>query len=266
MHALGNDFVILESRKGEIQNASELAISLADRHRGVGADQVIVLESSENADVFMRIFNSDGSEAGACGNATRCVADLVMKEKQTSETAIETISGTLLAKRVGDGYIMVDMGPPRLRWDEIPLAREMETLCLPIGGLGVSGAVAVSMGNPHAVFFVETVDAVPLEQLGPRFERDALFPKRANIEFAEVVSRQILKVRVWERGVGMTFACGSAACAVAVAAIRRGLSERRVTVQMDGGELQIEWKEEDGAVYMTGPCTYVFCGEWLRPI
>lgn len=263
MHALGNDFVILDSRGGEIKNASELAVSLADRHRGVGCDQVILLENSERESVFMRIFNPDGSEAGACGNATRCVADLMMNEHQTSKITIETISSVLLAERAGDHQITVDMGPPRLRWDEIPLAAEMETLCLPIGGQGVSGPVAVNMGNPHAVFFVEEADAVPLEQLGPRFERDILFPKRANIEFAEVINRQTLKVRVWERGAGVTPACGSGACAVAVAAIRRNLSERKVTVQMDGGNLEIEWKEADGHVYMSGPFTYVFRGEFI---
>lgn len=263
MHALGNDFVILDARGGEIENVSELAKILADRHRGVGCDQVVVLERSGKAAVFMRIFNSDGSEAGACGNATRCVADLVMSEAQSVQTTIETVSGILSAQREEDKQITVDMGSPRLRWDEIPLASEVDTLSLPIGWQGVSEPVAVNMGNPHAVFFVGDADAVPIEQLGPRFERDIIFPKRANIEFAEVINRQVLKFRVWERGSGVTPACGSGACAVAVAAIRRNLTTRKVTVKMDGGDLLIEWKEADGHVYMTGPFSYVFRGEFF---
>lgn len=263
MHALGNDFVILDARTQPLTGLGQLAMRLADRRLGIGCDQVIILENSLRGDVFMRILNPDGSEARACGNSTRCVSDMMMKEKGTDGVKVETVAGVLPAMRTGSGVITVDMGKPRLNWDEIPLSHNVDTLCLPLEGKGVSSPVAVNMGNPHAVFFVPDINSVPLEELGPRFERDVIFPDRANIEFVEVISRSVLRMRVWERGAGVTFACGSAACATVVAGVRRGLAERKVIVKMDGGDLSLEWREEDGHVYMTGPFTYVFRGEFF---
>jgi diaminopimelate epimerase len=252
MHGLGNDFVILDERTEELGLTPERIARIADRHMGVGCDQLIVLEKSDKADVFMRIYNPDASEAGACGNATRCVASLIMKEKNASAISIETISGILPCTR-DKNLFTVDMGEPRLEWDQIPLSHEM-------GTLDVKGATCVNMGNPHAVIFVPDVEAIDLQAEGRPREIDLVFPKRANIEFAQVLDPSTIRARVWERGAGVTLACGSGACAVAVAAVRRNLTGRKVTVKMDGGDLQLEWRESDNRVYMTGPVQLSFKG------
>lgn len=254
MHGLGNDFVILDGRVALPELSPECICRMADRRFGVGCDQLIVMTPSSRADVGMHIYNPDASMAGACGNATRCVASLLMEETGSDAVTIETLAGVLSCWREG-AQVRVDMGPPRLAWQEIPLVEAMDTL-------DVRGAVCVSMGNPHAVYFVSDVAAVLLEQEGPLREHDPLFPERTNVEFVEVLDRTTLKVRVWERGAGVTLACGSGACAVAVAAVRRGLTERRLTVKMDGGDLQLEWREQDGHVLMTGPVQKVFSGEF----
>ena len=257
MHGCGNDFVILDARRLTPELTSARAAALANRHTGIGCDQIIVIEPSDAVDAFMRIYNPDGSEAGACGNATRCVASILMRENASSAITIRTVAGDLpTASRLG-GVIEVDMGPVRLDWTDIPLARSMDTLRLPLDG----EPAAASMGNPHATFFVDDLDAVPVQTLGPRLEHDALFPQRANIGFAQIVDPETIRLRVWERGAGLTLACGSGACATLVNAVRRGLTQRRVRMIVDGGVLDIAWRE-DGHVLMSGPVATAYNG-WV---
>jgi diaminopimelate epimerase len=261
MHGLGNDFVVLDGRAQSLPITPTRAAAIADRHFGVGCDQFIVLEPPPpGADVFMRIRNPDGSEAGACGNATRCVASLVAAETGKDRVVVRTVAGDLRVERLPGGLWRADMGPARLRWDDVPLARKADTLHLPLALGPVADPAACSMGNPHATFFVEDLDAIPVAELGPRLEHDPIFPDRANIGFAQVLSRTHLRLVIWERGAGLTLACGSGACAAIVNAVRRGLTERRATVTMPGGELTMEWREGDGHVLMTGPVATAFTG------
>lgn len=250
MHGLGNDFVILDHRKGGLKLSAGQARKIADRHMGIGCDQVIVLEPSKKADVFMRIYNPDGGEAESCGNATRCVAHLLLKEKNAKACKIETRAGLLPCHAVSD-LVEVDMGAPKSGPDD-----------LEVGDMGMPEAVSVNMGNPHCVFFVNNVADIPVETLGPVFENNPLFPDRTNVEFAQVNGDKNIRLRVWERGAGITLACGSGACATIVAAVSRGLTGRRAEIEMDGGKLQLEWREDDGHVLMTGPVAYVFEGEF----
>jgi diaminopimelate epimerase len=266
MHGLGNDFVVLDGRVRPIRVPAAAARAIGDRHAGVGFYQLIILAPprSSAADVFMRILNSDGSEAGACGNATRCVVSLVMEESRKDRIVVETISGLLPSTCSPDGAITVDMGPARLDWSDVPLAQECDTLAVPLGleGLGNGGigdATCCSMGNPHATFFVPDLDAVDLARLGPMLEHHPLFPARANIGFAQLVGPDRIRLQVWERGAGLTLACGSGACATVVAAARRGLTGRKAEIQVKLGSLQLEWRE-DGHVLMTGPATTSFTG------
>lgn len=263
MHGLGNDFVVIDTRESAVTLDDALVQRVGDRHRGVGFDQFITIEPprSPDATVFMGIRNPDGSQAGACGNATRCVADLIMREQNRDSVVIETISGLLPSHRRDDGLITVDMGEPRLGWQQIPLASQQDTLRLPLAIGPMIEPVAVSMGNPHAVFFVPHVDAIALSDFGPQVEHHPLFPARTNVEIVEVQSRTNLRLRVWERGAGITLACGSGACATLVAAVRRGLTERAATIHLDGGDLMIEWRASDNHVLMTGPVATSFYGE-----
>lgn len=263
MHGLGNDFVIIDSRSdGYVPNA-EACRKIADRRRGVGCDSIIVMAqpADANADVFMHIFNSDGSTAGACGNAARCVAKLLFAETGRARCVVQTVSGLLEAWAVNDDLIAVDFGAPRLQWQEIPLAESVDTLSVPINAGGLSDPCCVNMGNPHAVFFTPDVTAVPLNVVGPKLETHPIFPDRCNIEIAQIINRSRIRMRVWERGAGITEACGSGACAVLVAAVRRGLSERAAEIVLDGGTLSIEWRD-DGHVVMTGPAELSFRGAW----
>ena len=261
MHGLGNDFVVLDARGRALALAPEARARIADRRWGVGCDQLIVIEpaKSGDADAFMRIYNPDGAEAEACGNGTRCVAARLMAETGRGQAVIETVAGLLAASRAGNAEITVDMGPAGLDWTDIPLARETDTLHLPLAAGPLADAVGVNIGNPHAVFFVEDADTIDLETLGPRLEHDPLFPKRANIEAVTVLGPARLRMRVWERGAGITRACGSGACASLVAAVRRGLSQRQADVVLDGGTLHIQWRD-DGHVLMTGPVAHSFDG------
>jgi diaminopimelate epimerase len=256
MHGCGNDFVILDERPRPLGLTPVRAAAIADRHTGIGCDQLIVLQPAATADIFMRIHNPDGSEAGACGNATRCVADILMRETGRTSVVIRTISGDLPSVRRPDGLIQVDMGPPKLDWTDIPLARAMDTLTLDLPG----EPAAVSMGNPHATFFVADLAAVNVTETGPRLEHEKLFPQRANIGFAKIVDPATIRLKVWERGAGLTLACGSGACAALVNAHRRGLTHRRANVIVDGGTLEIEWRD-DGHVLMTGPVATTFTGQ-----
>jgi diaminopimelate epimerase len=261
MHGLGNDFVVLDGRRAALGLDAAGARALADRRTGIGCDQVILLEPARDpaAQVLMRIRNPDGSEAEACGNATRCVADLLYRETGEARMRIETVAGLLTAETRPDRRVAVDMGPARMLWHEIPLARTMETdrVELALGPLAVP--VCTNIGNPHATFFVDDVEAVELATLGPVLEHDPLFPERANIGVAAIRDRRNIRLRVWERGAGITRACGSGACAALVAAHRRGLAERQAVVELDGGTLDIAWRE-DGHVIMTGPVALSFEG------
>jgi diaminopimelate epimerase len=263
MHGCGNDFVIFDEREGALGLTPAQAAALTNRRTGIGCDQFIVIErpaAGSNADAFMRIRNPDGSEAGACGNATRCVAVLLATETGRRHQVIRTISGNLPADVLADGSVRVDMGPARLGWSDVPMARAMDTLHVDLARGPVSDPATLSMGNPHATFFVPDVTALPLDELGPSLERDPLFPERANVGFAQVLGPERIRLRVWERGAGLTLACGSGACAALVNAHRRGLAGRHATVVVDGGELVIEWRQ-DGHVLMTGPTATAFTGE-----
>ncbi|MDP2206566.1 MAG: diaminopimelate epimerase [Alphaproteobacteria bacterium] len=263
MHGLGNDFVIFDGRAGApLYLSTEMIRSLGDRHTGVGFDQMVIISppKSAQADVFMSIFNSDGSEVGACGNATRCVADVLMRETGRSEAALETMAGILKARRAGAGRVCVDMGKVRLGWQDIPLSEEQDTLSLGLSEGMLKAPVAVNVGNPHAVFFVQQLEEVPLEKFGPLIENHPLFPEKTNVEVVRIDSWNALTMQVWERGVGITRACGTGACAAAVAAARRGLTGRKVSVTLEGGVLDIEWREADDHVLMTGAVEEVFTG------
>ena len=268
MHGLGNDFVVLDRRRDDSAISAGAARALADRHSGIGCDQLILVERPRlpAAHVFMRILNADGSEAGACGNAARCIARLVGEETGDRRVRIETLAGLLDAELLDGGRVAVDMGPPRTGWRDIPLAREMDTSSVDLAAGPLSSPVCTSMGNPHATFFVADTDAVDLAALGPRLEHDPLFPERANIGVATVCDRQRIRLRVWERGAGITLACGSGACAALVAAHRRGLTGRHARVALDGGDLDILWRpngaEGPGHVMMTGPATFAFEGSF----
>ena len=261
MHGLGNDFVVFDARRVPLALDAARVRAIADRRTGVGCDQVVALEAPRNGgtDAYLRFWNQDGGEVAACGNGTRCAARLLFDETGAAHVVLETDAGRLAAQKAGGGQVRVDMGPARLDWRDIPLAREADTLHVAVGAGPLRDAVAVNMGNPHAVFFVDDAEAVPLETLGPGLETDPLFPERANIGVAQRLASDRLRLRVWERGVGLTNACGTGACAAAVAGARRGLTGRSVAVVLDGGELGVLWRE-DGHVEMTGPTAASFKG------
>jgi diaminopimelate epimerase len=258
MHGAGNDFAIFDARQVALAMPIERVRRLADRHRGIGCDQLIVMEPSDRADLFMRIFNPDGSEAEACGNATRCVAHLL-----GGAATIETRGGLLTAAVSADG-VTIDMGSPRFGWADIPLGYAMDTADMPVGWAFPGGDLerpsAVSMGNPHVIFFVPDAAAVPLDSIGPEIESDPIFPERVNVNIAAVRSRTHIDLRVWERGAGLTLACGSGACATFAAARRRGLVQPRATVSLPGGDLVIA-ETPSGSLTMTGPVSSAFRGE-----
>ncbi len=263
MHGLGNDFVVFDAREYGLSIGSSLARAIADRRLGVGCDQVIVIEKARNgADAAMRILNADGGEVESCGNAARCVARLLMEEKDVDAASIETAGGTLLCRDSGRGAVTVDMGAPRFGWREIPLAEAVDT-----NGFSLSvdehalTASAVSVGNPHCVLFVHDAEKAPVTELGLKIEHHPLFPARTNVEFVSVLSPGRLRMRVWERGTGVTRACGTGACAAAVTAHRRGLAAREADVVLDGGVLHIVWREDSDRILMTGPSSLSFSGD-----
>lgn len=258
MHGAGNDFVVIDSRGRGAVTTAALARALGDRNRGVGFDQLAEIRDSAEADFALDFWNADGSRAGACGNATRCVCDHVMRGLGRDAVTLVTARGLLRAVRRADGLVSVNMGQPQLDWREVPLAQEVDTLRLPLAG----EPVAVGMGNPHCIRFVPDAEAVALAAEGPGMEHDPLFPERTNVEFASQTGPDRLRLRVWERGAGITLACGSGACATAVAANLRGLTGRQVVLEMDGGVLEVDWRED--GVWLTGPVAHVFDG-WLAP-
>lgn len=254
MHGLGNDFVVLDRRSGPQPLSAALVRAIGDRHRGVGFDQLAVIDTGTDTDLALTFYNSDGSVAGACGNATRCIASTEMARRGLARLTLRTERGVLVAETAGNGLTRVNMGPPMLGWAEIPLARGLDPLHLPITG----DPVAVGMGNPHCVFFVKDADAVDVAVVGAATEHHPLFPKATNVEFAALLGTDHLRMRVWERGTGITLACGSGTCAVAVAAHLRGLTGRQVTIQADGGTLSVDWR--DDGVWLTGPTSRAFSG------
>jgi len=256
-HGAGNDFVIIDSRGREPVVTRAIARGMGDRHRGVGFDQLAEIRSSEQADIALDFWNSDGSRAEACGNATRCAARYVFDQTGKSALRIRTVRGTLEA-RLDDGEVSVNMGPPQLAAEDQALAPGIDPAHLPLEG----DPMAIGMGNPHAVFFVDDAEAVDVAGIGPKIETDPLFPNRTNVEFAEVRARDEIRMRVWERGTGITLACGSGACATAVAAASRGLADRKVRIEVDGGWLTLDWR--DDGVWMTGPTAYVFSARLSR--
>lgn len=258
MHGLGNDFVVLDARDHPLELTPAMTRAIADRRTGIGCDQLVVIEKARSSlsDAWMSLWNADGSQTSACGNATRCVAWLLMEQAGADHVIIETRAGLLDAERRGPKLIAVDMGPARLDWREIPVAKPVDTLNMGIGIGALHNPVGVSMGNPHAVFFVDDVAAIDLAALGPVLEHHDFFPERANIEAAQVLGPDRIRMRVWERGTGITSACGTGACATLVAAARRGLTGRKADVILDGGILTIEWLPDDH-VLMTGPVALV---------
>ncbi|WP_170529567.1 diaminopimelate epimerase [Ruegeria arenilitoris] len=257
MHGLGNDFVIVDARAHPVQITPALARGIGHRQFGVGFDQLAVIENGES-DAHLVFYNADGSISATCGNATRCIARFLMQESGKSELTLTTSHGTLEARDAGDGLTSVNMGHPQLDWADIPLAEEVDTLELPIEG----GPVATGMGNPHCTFFVEDAEAIPLEEFGARYEHHPLYPQRTNVQVAQIIGPDQIRMRVWERGVGITLASGSSSCATAVAAARRGLTGRKVQIELDGGTIWIDWRED--GVWMTGPTCHVFSGT-LKP-
>ena len=263
MHGLGNDFVILDARgNANLRVGPPAARAIADRRHGIGCDQILILRDAAEADFFMEVLNSDGSTAQACGNGTRCVAAMVMRDSKLETLQIATDGGMLRAWYDEDGLVSVDMGPVKMGWQDVPLAREMDTSNVELAAASAL-AVCHSMGNPHAVVFVDDVDAVDLEQIGPAIEHDDLFPERVNLSIVHRQEDGLFRMRVWERGAGITLACGSGACAVGVAIARRGLGGRVNSIVMDGGLITIDWQDDGsvgGRVIMTGPVAYAYHG------
>jgi diaminopimelate epimerase len=261
MHGLGNDFVVLDARRREIRLGHAAVRAIADRRTGVGCDQLVLLEPSSLADIKMRIHNADGFEAETCGNAARCVGHLLMQERGKRRISIETSAGVIEAEAAAEGnLIRVDMGKARFNWQDIPLAKPMPTVPLAYAFATLSRPVAVNVGNPHLVFFVEDAECVPLTEWGPQIERDPLFPERINVNIAQILTKDRIRLRVWERGAGLTRACGSGACATLAAAHRLGLAHVKATLVLDGGELTIECLADD-RILMTGPIELSFRGE-----
>ena len=269
MHGIGNDAVIIDGRGKTVRLDESLVRAIADRRRGVGCDQLILIEKPKNpgAAAAVRFWNADGGEIDACGNGSRCVAAHLMAESGTTALDLETQAGLLHCRAAGENHVVVDMGKPKLDWQEIPLAERMDTRKIdvkvgPIDAPVLFGPSAVNMGNPHCIFFVDNADAYDLARLGPMLEHHPMFPERANVSLAQVRGPDAIRLRVWERGAGLTQACGTAACAVVVAAVRRGLANRRADVTLDGGTLSIEWRESDDHVLMTGPVALSFTGSF----
>jgi diaminopimelate epimerase len=261
MHGLGNDFVIIDSRNNNyIINEKNIRL-ISNRRLGVGCDQVIEIKDSKSADIFMKIYNSDGSEAEACGNATRCVAGILFASSPKKNILIETVSGILKAESEANGNIKVDMGKPKLGWQDIPLSKNIDEINFE--QFSLKNGFAVNLGNPHVVFFVEDLKNFKIDKIGPFIETNELFPQKVNVEICQIISDQKIRVMVWERGAGKTLACGSGACAVLVAAYKKGLSKEIAEIQLDGGSLNISWNvKTDNHLIMSGPVSVSFLGDF----
>ncbi len=267
MNGLGNDFVVIDARQQPVSLNDAVVRAIADRTAGIGCDQLIVIEPGrDGAAAGMRIWNHDGGEVDACGNATRCVAQFLMEESGAGQVSIDTNAGRLVCTPAGDNLVTVDMGQPRFDWQDIPLAERMDTRNLdlrlgPIDDPVLFGPSAVNVGNPHCIFFVEDVNGHQLDKVGPMIENHMLFPERTNVSLVEIRSAGSFRQRVWERGVGITKACGTAACASVPAAARRRLAERVVDVELDRGVLHVEWRAADDHIFMTGPTQFDYAGD-----
>ena len=261
MHGLGNDFVIFDARDGALPISSAQAVKIADRRLGIGCDTVAIIgPGNAAADASVRFINADGSDSNSCGNASRCIADILMEERGLASVRLMTGAGMVICSRAPGGLVTVDMGPPRLAWNEVPLAKEVDTKSFQFTLEDKTlTAAAVSMGNPHCVLFVGDAARAPVTGLGPLIEHHPMFPQRVNVEFAQIVDRSNIRMRVWERGAGVTLACGTGACATLVAAARLGLTGRKAQITLDGGVLTLEWRQDDH-VLMTGPAAKVFSG------
>ena len=257
MHGLGNDFVVIDAREGEVALSKKIISGIADRHLGVGFDQLAVISKGE-FDAHLTFYNADGSGSLACGNATRCIARYLMDETSKENLILTTMHGQIPAVDLGNGVTSINMGKPGLEWNQVPLSENIPTLELPIEG----SPTATGMGNPHCTFFVEDAEKINLEEMGPKFENHPLFPERTNVQFASIIARDQIRMRVWERGAGVTLASGSSSCATAVAANRKGLTEKKVQIELDGGILSVDWRED--GVWMTGPTMQVFTGSFSK--
>tara|TARA_R110002126_G_scaffold13118_3_gene56794 strand:- start:316868 stop:317686 length:819 start_codon:yes stop_codon:yes gene_type:complete len=260
MHGLGNDFAIFDARQHALP-ALDIA-ALSNRKTGIGFDQMAVLNVHEGADCFMHIYNADGGRVGACGNMTRCVTDILLKENGKDKVTIATDAGLLNCWRsdAEQGWISVDMGAPKFDWAEIPLAKDCDSAAVPIDVEGYKAPFTVNVGNPHAVFFVDDVNGVDLESVGSKIETNAMFPEKINVEFAHIIDDENIRMRVWERGTGITDACGTGACATLIAAASCGLSSRAAYIHLDGGKLHITWNAQ-GRIIMSGAVAYVYDGQ-----
>jgi diaminopimelate epimerase len=263
MHGLGNDFVVFDARDAAIALTPAQSKAVANRRFGIGCDTIVIIgPGGAEADASLRFINADGGEVESCGNASRCIARLLMDERGHARVRLATRGGLLVCNDAGKGLVEVDMGPARLAWNEVPLAEAKDTLefILPLDGQALPVSAA-SMGNPHCVIFMPDAETAPVTMLGPRIETHPLFPAHTNVEFVSLIAPNRLRQRTWERGVGVTLACGTGACAVVVAAARKGLTGRKAEVVLDGGTLQIDWRESDGHVIMTGPSALVYRGQ-----
>ena len=264
MNGLGNDFVVLDGRARKLTVTEDKARAIADRKSGIGADQIIMMENSDVADVRMRIWNAEGGEVQSCGNASRCIADIVMTERKSAATTIDTTGGFLVGQRAGHLSVRIDQGKPRFDWDKIPLSekfhdtRHIELQVGPIDAPLIHSPSVVNVGNPHCIFWVKDLDVVNLGKVGPMIENHMLFPERTNVELAKVVSRDHVIISVWERGAGLTKACGTAACAVMAAGFRLKLINAECRITLPGGDLQMAVIPENGHVIMTGPLEYEY--------
>ena len=257
MHGLGNDFVVIDAREEEVALSKKIISGIADRHFGVGFDQLAVISKGE-FDAHLTFYNADGSGSLACGNATRCIARYLMDETSKENLILTTMHGQIPAVDLGNGVTSINMGKPGLEWNQVPLSENIPTLELPIEG----SPTATGMGNPHCTFFVEDAEKINLEEMGPKFENHPLFPERTNVQFASIIARDQIRMRVWERGAGVTLASGSSSCATAVAANRKGLTEKKVQIELDGGILSVDWRQD--GVWMTGPTMQVFTGSFSK--
>jgi diaminopimelate epimerase len=266
MNGLGNDFVVIDARERPVDISVAQARAIADRKSGIGCDQIIVMEKSSLADVRMRIWNAEGGEVESCGNASRCIADIVMDEKGTTSATIDTKGGFLVGKRAGKLMVTIDNGKPRFDWDQIPLSekfadtRHIELQVGPIDAPLMHSPSVVNVGNPHCIFWVDDLDVINLGRVGPMLENHPLFPERTNVEMVKVVSRNHVIVNVWERGAGLTQACGTAACAVMAAGHRIKIIDAHCRVTLPGGDLMMSIDESNGHVIMTGPLAYDYEG------
>jgi diaminopimelate epimerase len=260
MHGLGNDFAVFDGRKEDIKFTGFEIQKMSNRHTGIGFDQLLTIkQAKKGGHAYIEIYNANGQEVASCGNGIRCVASLIMKELNINEVSLETLGSTAQAKHAENDQISVNMGQPKLKWSEIPLKAKNNTTEVNLVIDNLPKPVAVNMGNPHIIFFVDNVNDIEIMKLGPIIENHPLFPEKTNVEFAEVLDRMNVRMQVWERGSGRTMACGTGACAVGVASILRGLTEHKVKIELDGGYLFIEWNDKKDVI-MTGPTSVVFTG------